>query len=150
MKIGIADTSFARVDMYKFAKKAIEDSGEKVSIKRYTVPGIKDLPAACVSLLKECDIAIALGMPGPEQIDKQCAHEASLGLIWIQVQEKKHILEVFVHLDEGDEKTVYRVAKDRAYKHAQNALVLLKDPTGLSKYAGKGIRQGFENEGSIR
>lgn len=149
MILGIADTMFARVDMYKFAMKAIEDSGKAVKVKRYTVPGIKDLPVACKKLLKECDIAVALGMPGPEKIDKDCAHEASQGLIWTQLQEEKHILEVFVHLDEGDEKTVFKVAKDRSYKHTLNAIDLIKSPEKLSKSAGQGIRQGFENEGPI-
>ncbi len=150
MKLGIADTMFARADMHKIAKKAIDDSGESVKTKRYTVPGIKDLPIACKKLLKECDIVIALGMPGPEKIDKQCAHEASLGLIWAQLLEEKHILEVFVHLDEGDEKTIYEVTKNRTYKHTLNAIKLIKDSQSLSKSAGKGIRQGFENEGAIR
>ncbi len=149
MKLGIADTMFARVDMHKYVLKAIEDSGHSVNIKRYTVPGIKDLPLACSKLLKECDIAIALGMPGPEKIDKQCAHEASLGLIWAQLQTEKHIMEVFVHLDEGDEKTVSKVAKDRSYKHALNAIDLIKAPENLKRSAGQGIRQGFENEGPI-
>ncbi|MFW6013901.1 MAG: riboflavin synthase [Nanoarchaeota archaeon] len=149
MELGIADTMFARVDMHKHVQRAIEDSGQTVKIKRYTVPGIKDLPVACKKLLKECDIAIALGMPGPENIDKQCAHEASLGLIWAQLQTDKHIMEVFVHLDEGDEKTVLKVAKERSYKHALNAINLIKKPEKLSKSAGKGIRQGFENEGPI-
>lgn len=150
MKIGVADTTFARVDMFKYAKKAVEDSGESVSIERYTVPGVKDLPLACKRLLKTCDIALALGMPGAEDIDKQCAHEASLGLIQVQLQEEKHILEVFVHLDEGDEKTVFKVTKDRVYKHAQNAIALLKGQTELSKFAGKGKRQGFEDAREIK
>ncbi len=149
MKLGIADTMFARVDMYKFVLKAIEDSGESVETIRYTVPGIKDLPVASKKLFEECDVVVALGMPGPEPIDKQCAHEASLGLIWAQLEAKKHILEVFVHLDEGDEKTVRKVAKKRAYDHALNAVWLVNDPKRLSKLSGKGIRQGFENEGPI-
>lgn len=150
MRIGIADTMFARVDMFSFAKKAIQDSGHSAEIDRYTVPGVKDLPVACKKLLKKCDIVIALGMPGDKDIDKQCAHEASMGLIWAQLQAEKHIIEVFVHLDEGDEKTVFKVAKNRTYKHALNAIELIRGSTRLSKLAGKGIRQGFENEGEIR
>ena len=53
MKIGIADTIFARVDMFSIAKKALEDSQESYKIERYTVPGVKDLPVACKKLLEE-------------------------------------------------------------------------------------------------
>jgi riboflavin synthase len=149
MKIGVIDTCFARVDMFKHVKKAVSDSGESVELIRYTVPGIKDLPVACKKLLQYCDIVIALGMPGPKEIDKQCAHEASLGLIHAQLMSEKHILEVFVHLDEGTEKEILEVCKNRSYKHTLNAIALLKGPHALQEYAGKGIRQGFKDEGPI-
>lgn len=148
-KIGIADTCFARIDMFKSAKKAIQDSGESIRIERYTVPGIKDLPLACKRLLEECDIVIALGMPGDKPIDKQCAHEASLGLIQTQLLTDKHILEVFVHLDEAENKKLIEITKNRTYDHTINAIKLLKGPTTLSNKAGKGIRQGFENSGPM-
>ena len=75
-KIGIADTMFARVDMFSEAKRAIEDSMEEIRIERYTVPGVKDLPVAAKILLEEfkCEIVLALGMPGDKPIDKMCAH----------------------------------------------------------------------------
>ena len=59
-KIGIADTTFARVNMADFAIKVIKKSKHK--IERYTVPGIKDLPVACKTLFDEykCDIVMAL------------------------------------------------------------------------------------------
>ncbi|MFH1683015.1 MAG: riboflavin synthase, partial [Candidatus Woesearchaeota archaeon] len=97
-KIGICDTTFARVDMYKIAKRAIDDSLRKIKIERYTVPGIKDLPVAAKKLFDDhnCDIVLALGMPGDKEIDKQCAHEASQGLIQTQLMTNKHIIEVFV------------------------------------------------------
>jgi len=60
----------------------------------------------------------------------------------------KHILEVFVHLDEGkDEKDLLEITKNRVYNHTNNAIALLKG--NLSKFAGKGIRQGKEDVGSI-
>lgn len=152
MKVGIADTMFARVDMFKAAKKAIEDTGEELKVERYTVPGIKDLPAACKKLFGEhyCDICIAFGMPGPKPIDKQCAHESSQGLINVQLMANKHIIEVFVHLDEGNnDKDVKRIAEDRAYKHTLNAIALLKGKEELSRYAGQGKRQGHEDAGNI-
>jgi len=152
-KIGIADTMFARTDMAQFALKAIYDSGCSIIIERYTVPGIKDLPVACKKLIEKdhCDIVLALSMPGPEKIDKICAHEASTGIINAQLQTNKHILEVFVHIDEAiDDKELYKIAEDRTKKHALNALALLKGKDALQKYAGKGKRQGHADAEAIR
>ena len=151
MKIGIADTTFARVDMASFAIDVIKRN-PKAKIERYTVPGFKDLPVACKILIEKykCDIVIALGMAGKAPIDKQCAHEASLGLQQAQLTANKHVLEVFVHMDEAkSEKEIYEIAKNRAEKHALNALALLKGKTELTKYAGKGRRQGKKDEGPI-
>ncbi len=150
--IGIADTTFARVDMAKFAVKTVKDNMAGVKIIRYTVPGVKDLPVACKKLLEEnnCDLCMALGMPGPEPIDKQCAHEASTALINTQLQTNKHILEVFVHMDEAEnDKELFKITKDRTTKHALNAVALLKGPEGLQKRAGTGRRQGHEDVGAI-
>lgn len=152
MKIGIADTTFARVDMFKFAERVIIDYAEGVEIERYTVPGVKDLPVACKKLLEEhnCDICLALGMPGNMPIDKTCAHEASQGLIQVQLLTNKHILEVFVHLDEAKtERELFEMVKDRTTKHTHNALALLKSKTALSKFAGQGRRQGHKDIGPI-
>ncbi len=151
-KIGIADTMFAAVDMTKIAKQAIEDSEENIVIERYTVPGIKDLPVACKKLIEEhsCDICLALGMPGPEKIDKQCAHEASTGIIQTQLLTNTHILEVFIHMDEAKNNTELKeITKNRTYKHTMNALQLLKSKNALEKYAGTGRRQGHKDFGSI-
>ena len=150
--IGVADTTFARVDMASFVIETIKKNS-KAEIIRYTVPGMKDLPVACKKLIEEykCDIVVALGMAGPMPIDKQCSHEASLGLQTAQLMTNKHILEVFVHMDESkDEKEVYKIAKNRATKHALNALALLEGKEELAKYAGKGKRQGKGDEGPIR
>ena len=152
MKIGIADTTFARVDMAKFAIDMIKKKSN-AKIERYTVPGFKDLPVACKKLIEEdkCDIVIALGMAGKMPIDKQCAHEAAMGLQQVQLMTNKHILEVFVHMDEAKtEREIYSIAKNRAEKHALNALALLKGRTALTKYAGTGRRQGKNDEGPIR
>jgi len=151
MKIGIADTMFARIDMYTDVMKAIEKSPEKVNAERYTVPGVKDLPVACKKLIEEekCGIVIALGMPGAEPIDKQCSHEASVGIQQVQLMTNTHILEVFVHADEGTDKEVEDIAHNRAYDHTVNAMALLKGKEVLSEKAGMGIRQGRDNEGPI-
>ena len=63
--MGVADTTFARVDMGKFAINELRKHAS-ISIERTTVPGIKDLPVACKKLIEErgCDIVMALGMPG--------------------------------------------------------------------------------------
>lgn len=144
---------FARVDMFNIAKKALDDSMEPgISVERYTVPGVKDLPVACKILFckHSCDICMALAMPGDKQIDKTCAHEASTGLIQAQLLTSKHIIEVFVHLDEGkDEKELYEIARNRVYDHTLNAIALLKGKS-LSKNAGKGIRQGTVSVGGIK
>ena len=152
MKIGIADTMFATIDMFRIAEKAIVDSKEDVTIERYTVPGFKDLPVAAKKLIEEysCDIVVALGMAGAADIDRICATEASTGLIQAELLTNKHILKVFIHMDEAkDDKELISITHNRVYKHTQNALALLKGKEMLSKDAGKGIRQGFEDEGSI-
>jgi riboflavin synthase len=152
-RIGIADTTFARVDMGAFAVDELKKTGIGFKVERYTVPGVKDLPVAAKKLFEErgCDIVIVLGMPGPEQIDKMCAHEASTGLIQLQLMTNKHIIEVFVHEDEAkDPKELTWLAERRAREHAVNAYDLLFRPERLMKMAGKGLRQGFDDVGPIR
>jgi riboflavin synthase len=152
-RIGIADTTFARYDMGKAAINELKSNDTGFKIIRYTVPGIKDLPVACKKLFEEqnCDMVMALGMPGPELIDKQCAHEASNALLQTQLTCNKHILEVFVHEDEAkDEKELAWLANRRAREHALNALDLLFKPEKLVKKAGKGLREGFEDAGPLK
>ena len=151
-RIGIADTTFARVDMAKFAVSIIKKNSD-AEIIRYTVPGIKDLPVACKKLFEDdkCNIVMALGMTGQMPIDKQCSHEASLGIQQVQLMTNKHILEVFVHMDEAkDDKDLYELTKNRTEKHALNALELLKGKNTLQKFAGTGKRQGREDAGPIK
>ncbi len=145
-RIGIVDTTFARFDMGGSAVDELKNTGSGFRIERYTVPGIKDLPVACKKLFeeKECDIVMAMGMPGGKTIDKQCAHEASSGLIQVQLATNKHIIEVFVHEDEGkDEKELKWLADRRSREHAVNAYNMLFKPEVLRKNAGMGKRQGF-------
>ena len=152
-KIGIADTTFARYDMGNSAIDELKSNKTGLKIIRYTVPGIKDLPVACKKLFEEknCDIVLALGMPGSKPIDKQCAHEASTGIIQVQLLCNKHILEVFVHEDEAeDEKELAYLADNRAREHALNALDLLFKPENLLKNAGRGLREGYEDAGPLR
>ncbi len=151
-RIGVADTTFARVDMGKIAIEELKTLGTGFKIERYTVPGIKDLPVAAKRLFEErnCDIVLALGMPGPKPIDKQCAHEASLGLIQAQLLTNKHIIEVFVHEDEAeDERELKWLAESRTKEHALNTYRLLFKHEDLLINAGKGLREGFEDAGPI-
>ena len=152
-KIGIVDTTFARYDMGKVAIDELTSNSTGFKIVRYTVPGIKDIPVACKKLFEEktCDIIMAFGMPGPKPIDKQCAHEASMGIIQTQLMCNKHIVEVFVHEDEvNDDKKLARLSENRAREHALNALDLLFKPEKLVKKAGKGLREGFEDAGPLK
>jgi riboflavin synthase len=152
-RIGIADTTFARYDMGKSTIDELKSNKTGLKYIRYTVPGIKDLPVACKKLFEEenCDLVIALGMPGSKPIDKQCAHEASSALIKVQLLCNKHILEVFVHEDEADdEKELAFLADSRAREHALNALDLLFNPKNLLRNAGKGLREGYEDAGPLR
>jgi len=152
MNIGVVDTTFSRIDMGGIAIDELKRTGTGFKVHRRTVPGIKDLPVECKKLIDEesCDIVIALGMPGKDPIDKVCAHEASQGLIQVQLMTNKHIVEVFVHQDEAkDERQLAWLAERRAREHAVNAFDLLFRPERLVKNAGKGLRQGFEDVGSI-
>ncbi|MCU0851208.1 MAG: riboflavin synthase [Candidatus Thermoplasmatota archaeon] len=152
-RIGIADTTFARYDMASAAINELQSHSTGFTIIRYTVPGIKDLPVACKKLFEEqsCDIVMALGMPGPKPIDKQCAHEASTGLIHTQLLCNKHIIEAFVYEDEAQtEKNLATLANQRSREHARNVIDLLFHPENLTKHAGHGLREGFEDAGPVR
>jgi len=152
-KVGVADTTFARFDMAKSVINELNNKTSGIKFIHYTVPGIKDLPVACKKLFdtENCDIVIALGMPGGKDVDKMCAHEASTGLIQVQLMTNKHIIEVFVHEDEAkDEKELAWLADQRAREHALNVYYLLFKPDELIKNAGKGLRQGFKDTGPVR
>lgn len=149
-RIGIADTMFAKGDMGGLAVKTIKESGKDVEIFRVTVPGIKDLPVASKKLLEEkkCNIVIAFGMVGKEEIDETCGHEASLALIQAELLTNKHILKVFIHEREAlkNPKKLVSIMRDRTVKHTKNALDMLFNPVSLTKKAGTAQRQGSEND----
>ena len=89
---------------------------------------------------------MALGMPGPKPIDKTCAHEASAGLIMAQLMTNTHIIEVFVHEDEAkSERELAFLAERRTREHAANVVKLLYYPERLTREAGTGQREGFED-----
>ncbi|HVN73816.1 MAG TPA: riboflavin synthase [Methanoregula sp.] len=152
MRVGVADTTFSRVNMGAIAVDELKKHAS-VAIERVTVPGMKDLPVACKRLIEQrkCDIVMALGMPGGKDKDKMCAHEASQGLITCQLMTNTHIIEVFVHEDEAkDDRELAWLAEQRTREHAVNAIRLVLRPDELVKDAGTGQRQGFGDAGPAR
>lgn len=152
MRVGVADTTFARVNMGAIAIDELKRHAS-VTVERYTVPGVKDLPVACKKLIEErrCDIVMALGMPGGQDKDKLCAHEASQGLIHAQLLTNHHIIEVFVHEDEAEsDAELAWLAEQRTREHAVSAIRLILAPKELERDAGTGQRQGFADAGPAR
>lgn len=151
-RIGIVDTTFARVDMAQVAIEEIRRLSARAEIVRRTVPGVKDTPAEARRLLDEgCDILMVFGWVSRSQIDKTCAHEACQALMLLRVFYGRHIVEVFVHEDEAeDEKALYQIAINRAREHAQNVVLLMERPHELTRFAGKGLRQGVPDVGPLR
>lgn len=151
-RIGLADTTFARVDMARYAEAALRATGTGFRIERTTVPGIKDLPVAVRRLFVESkvDLAMAFGMPGRAEYDRVCAHEASLGLIYAGVLEAKPILECFVfEAEAAPGRPIETLARRRAEEHAVNAYHLLFRPRELARRRATGQRQGFADVGAF-
>ncbi len=151
MKIAVVDTMFSRVNMGQIALDELKKNYPDVEVIRTTVPGIKDLPVECKRLLDAgCDIALALGMVGGAPVDAVCAHEASLGIQQAKLMTGKHIIEVFVHENEAwSEDGFFSICENRTRKHVHNAIWLASSPEKLVENAGKGVRQGKEDEGPI-
>jgi riboflavin synthase len=152
-KIGVADTTFARVDMAEAAVKTLKGRGTGFRVVRRTVPGIKDLPVAVRQLFRDdgVDLCLVLGMPGKAEYDKTCAHEASLGLMFAGVLAAKPIVECFVFEDEASgPKELEELARRRAEEHGLNAYALLFRPQDLARHRGEGLRQGFADVGAVR
>jgi riboflavin synthase len=154
--IGVVDTMFARVDMGGIAVatlRAKQDFGARFDVARRTVPGFKDLAVAAKRLiqLEGCEIVLALGMPGAGDLDRTCAHEASLGIMMAQLITTTPILEVFVHEQEGqgDDARLLAICEDRCAKHALNAHDMIFDAASLIARAGQGVRQGQADAGPI-
>ena len=152
-RIGVVDTTFARVDMGGIAVRALRGLGTGFRVDRRTVPGIKDLPVATRRLFheKHADIVLALGMPGKAEYDRVCAHEASQGLMQVGILESRPVLEVFVFEGEaGNERELAFLARRRTEEHAENAYRMLFHPEQLIARAGRGLRQGFADAGPLQ
>jgi riboflavin synthase len=58
---------------------------------------------------------------------------------------------VFVYEDEAtDGKELAWLANQRTREHARNVIELLFHPENLTKKAGQGLRQGFEDVGPVQ
>jgi riboflavin synthase alpha chain (EC 2.5.1.9) len=148
--IGVVDTTFARVDMGGVAVDELKNLMPSATVKRITVPGIKNTVWGALRLVREgCDAVIVLGWVGPTQVDKYSYLATSIGLIQLQIATGALILDVTVHEEEGggEERRLREVAVDRTRKHVWNLVQLLTG--GLERYAGKGLRQGYPHAGEI-
>ncbi len=148
---GIVDTTFAVCRQGPRAIDQLHQHGVTDDrIVWRTVPGFKDLGVAARRMLEEgCDVVLACGMAGPEEIDKQCAQDASLGLQMCQQATGKPVLECIVHMDEAEGQALVAVVDNRVREHATNAYWLMEAPHELTLRSGTGQRQGFEDVGSL-
>jgi len=152
MRIGVADTTFARWDMAGAVADELEGQPGAFDVVRVTVPGIKDLPVACKKLIERdgCDIAVACGYVGGAPIDRECANVADHALQQVQLMTNTHVLGVFVYESEAkDEQELARLCDQRAREHAVNAWRMLFKPGELTALAGTGQRQGYEDAGPL-
>ena len=152
LKIAVVDTTFARVDMAKYVIEEIKRLDPNIEITRITVPGIKDLPGAAKRAISQynCDGVITLGWVGKEFVDKLSYVATSIGLMIVGIMTDKVIIDVTIHEDESDDpKNLKKIAEDRSRKHARNLVFMLKNPEYLSKFAGRGLRQGYGDVGPI-
>ena len=150
--VGIVDTTFSRVDMGSIVEEVLEERLPGYRIMRATVPGIKDLPGQAKRMIDAgCEGVITLGWVGRREADKLSYLSASIGLILVEILTGKIVIDVTVHEDEAeDPEELKKIALDRARKHAVNLVVLLREgPTGLTRYAGKGVRQGYPDAGPL-
>ncbi len=152
--VAVIDTTFARVNMGDIALTVLEKRLPGYEIRRITVPGIKDLPGAAKRMLDSgCDATLTLGWVGLREADKLSYLAMSIGLIMVEILTGKILLDVTVHEDEapGDPERLREITVDRVVKHAENlALMLRRGPDALVKYAGKGLRQGYEHAGELK
>ncbi|MCG2880448.1 MAG: riboflavin synthase [Vulcanisaeta sp.] len=149
LRVGIVDTTFARVDMAKYAIEELRNNEPSIIIERITVPGFKNTPWAAKQLINRgVDAVMVFGWIGPSLTDKITYAVASMGLILLQIEYDKPIIDVTVHEDEAsDEKELFNIAVDRSRKHARNLILMLRGE--LTRWAGMGLRQGRPDVGPI-
>ncbi len=148
----MVDTTFARYDMGRAVVEELERLGGDLRVERRTVPGIKDLPVACKRLIEDggCEAVVACGYVGGAAIDAVCATVADQGLQQAQLMTSTPILGAFVYETEAkDEEQLAGLCDRRAREHAVNAWWMVFRPEELTKRAGTGQRQGFEDAGPL-
>jgi len=152
-RIGVIDTTFSNIDTASIAIKEIKRLANQVTIRRYTVPGLRDIPLACKILIEreKCGIVLATGMVSRKGAEKQVENQAVQGIMLVQLETGRHVITAFFDEHESRDKTkLYKIVVDRVRKHAQNSLKLLAVPESLTDYAGLGLRQGSRDVGQIR
>ena len=152
LKICVVDTTFARIDMFKYFMETIKKEYPSAEIIRQTVPGIKDIPGALKRLISKhkCNGAISLGWVGKELVDKFSYIAYSVGIIMLGILTEIPIIDVTIHEDEAESpEKLINIAIDRVKKHTRNLILLLTRPKELSKFAGSGLRQGYPNVGAL-
>ncbi len=150
--VGVIDTTFSRVDMGTEAVRVLKEELPGYRIRRWTVPGIKDLPGAAKRMMDSgCDAVITLGWVGRKEVDKLSYLAMSVGLIMVSLLTGRIVVDVTVHEDEAeDPRELKRIAIERARDHARNlALMLSRGPEYLTRWAGQGLRQGYPNAGPL-
>ncbi len=146
--VGVVDTTFARVDMGAVALEELRNLLPDAAVKRLTVPGIKNTVWAAAKLAREgCGAVLVLGWVGPTAVDKYSYLATSIGLMQLQITTGVLVLDVTVHEEEGVGRELREIAIDRVKKHVWNLAQLLRGD--LSRYAGKGLRQGYPHVGEI-
>jgi riboflavin synthase len=152
-RIGVIDTTFSNIDTASIAIKEIKRLANQVTIRRYTVPGLRDIPLACKILIEreKCGIILATGMVSRKGAEKQVENQAVQGIMMVQLETGRHVITAFFDEHETRDKTkLYKIVVDRVRKHAQNSLKLLAVPESLTDFAGLGLRQGGKDVGQIR
>src|SRR5208282_4703276 len=81
-RIGVIDTTFSNIDTASIAIKEIKRLANQVTIRRYTVPGLRDIPLACKILIEreKCGIVLATGMVSRKGAEKQVENQAVQGI----------------------------------------------------------------------
>ena len=158
-KITVIDTTFATFDMAGYMIDELENSehAAELEISRVTVPGFKDLAAPARRASDDgAEMILCAGMPGPEDIDEACSHDASFGLQMVQALTGTTILEIFVHMTEAlnddrsiDTEKLEGICEHRCREHAKNALRMMFHPQEMVERAGSGRRQGGQDVGSM-
>ena len=152
-RICIVDTTFARVDMARYAVETLQALMPDAVIVRRTVPGLKDIPVEIKNLMlrEDCEAGMVFGWVGPTINDKISYAVYSLAIQMVQLELGRHIIDVTVHEDEapGDPARLREIAVDRARKHAENLYLLLRRPDELTRRAGTGRRQGYPDAGPL-